>query len=102
MRVGTLIDYRVVLHGLPLSWRTKITVGNLLIDSSMNRLRALISAGFMNIVFRRVMENHVLRSSALCDPWWLDYQPAVRGRGRERIFKFCATKLTELFGSGSS
>jgi ligand-binding SRPBCC domain-containing protein len=26
LRVGSLIDYRILLHGLPLKWRTEITV----------------------------------------------------------------------------
>jgi ligand-binding SRPBCC domain-containing protein len=28
MRAGTLIDYRIALHGIPMKWRTKITTWN--------------------------------------------------------------------------
>lgn len=103
MRVGTLIDYRVVLHGLPLSWRTKITVWEppyRFVDEQVKG------------PYQRWIHEHRFQESdggTMCFDQvryailggWIINRLFVEGDVRE-IFKFRAIKLTELFGSGSS
>ena len=101
MRVGTLIDYRVVLHGLPLSWRTKITVWEppyRFVDEQVKG------------PYQRWIHEHRFQKSdggTICYDQvrysilggWIINRLFVERDVRE-IFKFRATKLTELFGSG--
>lgn len=103
MRAGTLIDYRVVLHGLPLRWRTKITVWEppyRFVDEQVKG------------PYQRWIHEHRFQKSdggTICYDQvrysilggWIINRLFVEGDVRE-IFKFRATKLTELFGSGSS
>jgi ligand-binding SRPBCC domain-containing protein len=56
MRVGTLIDYRIRIHGIPVRWRTRITVWEPHTGLSTNRSRVHIGGGFTNTVLKRAVK----------------------------------------------
>jgi ligand-binding SRPBCC domain-containing protein len=99
MHVGTLIDYRISLHGLPLQWRTRITVW----DPPFRFVDQQIKGPYQ----RWIHEHRFAKSGigTLCSDrvqysmfgGWLVNRLFVE-RDVRRIFAFRASKLVELFG----
>jgi ligand-binding SRPBCC domain-containing protein len=98
MGVGTLIDYRISLHGIPLRWRTRITAW----EPPFRFVDEQVKGPYR----RWIHEHHFTKSGTgtLCHD---QVHYAILG-GRivqrllvepdvKRIFAFRATKLTELF-----
>ena len=98
MRVGTLIDYRIRLHGIPVQWRTRITVWeppSRFVDEQIKG------------PYRRWIHEHRFEKSGegtLCYDrvrysvlgGWLVQRIFVQ-RDVSRIFAFREAKLIELF-----
>jgi len=98
MRVGTLIDYRIRLHGIPVRWRTKITVWEPPFRFVDEQVRG---------PYRQWIHEHRFEKSGagtLCSDrvryailgGWIVHRIFVQ-RDVRQIFDFRATKLTELF-----
>jgi len=103
MGVGTLIDYRIRLHGIPLRWRTKITAWEPPFRFVDEQIKG---------PYRRWIHEHRFEKSGegtLCYDrvrYAILGGPIVRQlfveRDVKQIFAFRATKLTELFGRVAS
>ncbi len=99
MRVGTLIDYRIKIHGLPVRWRTRITVW----EPPFRFVDEQVKGPYQ----RWVHEHRFAKSGAgtLCLDrvrysvlgGWIVNRLFVE-RDVRQIFAFRANKLTELFG----
>ena len=99
MGVGALIDYRIKIHGLPVRWRTKITVW----EPPFRFVDEQVKGPYQ----RWVHEHRFAESGkgTLCHDQvryaifggWLVNQLFVE-RDIKEIFAFRANKLTELFG----
>ena len=99
MGVGALIDYRIKIHGLPVRWRTKITVW----EPPFRFVDEQVKGPYQ----RWVHEHRFAESGkgTLCHDrvryaifgGWLVNRLFVE-RDIKEIFAFRASKLTELFG----
>ncbi len=98
MRVGTLIDYRIRIHGIPVRWRTKITVWEPPFRFVDEQIKG---------PYRRWIHEHRFEKSGdgtLCSDrvrysilgGWIVQRIFVQ-RDVKQIFAFRETKLTELF-----
>ena len=103
MGVGTLIDYRISLHGIPVQWMTKITAWEppfRFVDEQIKgpyRLwiheHRFEKSGAGTICYDRVQYSII--------GGWIVNRLFVE-RDVRQIFAFRATKLNELFGSERS
>jgi ligand-binding SRPBCC domain-containing protein len=99
MHVGTLIDYRISLHGLPLQWRTKIIVW----DPPFRFVDQQIKGPYRLWIHEHRFEKS--GTGTLCSDrvqysmagGWIVNRLFVE-RDVRRIFAFRASKLSELFG----
>lgn len=100
MGAGTLIDYRIVIHGIPLRWQSEITVWeppHLFVDEQ-RRGPYRIWRHEHTFLERDggTMINDRVRYAVLFDPMvhcWL-VRPDI-----ERIFDFRTKRMRELFGA---
>jgi ligand-binding SRPBCC domain-containing protein len=100
MGVGTLIDYRISLHGIPLRWRTRITAWEPPFRFVDEQIKG---------PYRRWIHEHRFAASDAGTLCYDQVRYAVLGGSVvqrllvepdvKRIFAFRAAKLTELFGS---
>ena len=99
MRVGALIDYRLRIHGVPIRWRTRITVWKPPHQFVDEQLRG---------PYRLWEHHHQFESkdggTIVCDrvryaiPFDFIAYPLMVRRDMERIFGYRQHRLTELFG----
>jgi ligand-binding SRPBCC domain-containing protein len=101
MRMGTLIDYRIRIHGIPVRWRTRITVWEPPYRFVDEQIKG---------PYRRWVHEHRFEKSGegtLCSDrvrysilgGWIVQQIFVQ-RDVRQIFAFRETKLTEIFNPG--
>jgi ligand-binding SRPBCC domain-containing protein len=100
MNVGTLIDYRIKLHGLTVRWRTKITVWEPPFRFVDEQIKGPYQRWIHEHRFEKSGEGTLcydrVRYSVLGG--WIVNRLFV-ARDVRQIFAFRTTKLTELFGS---
>jgi len=100
MGVGTLIDYRISLHGIPLRWRTRITAWEpplRFVDEQIKgpyrrwiHEHRFVESGSGTLCYDRV--HYAILGGRIVQQLFVE--PDVK-----RIFAFRAAKLTELFGA---
>ena len=103
MRSGTLIDYRITVHGLPIRWRTEIAQWDPPHQFVDVQVRGPYSLWHHTHIFEERdagtlcadMVRYRPRGGALMN--WLFVRRDV-----DRIFQFRQRRLTELFSSTSS
>jgi len=102
MGVGTLIDYRIRIHGLPIRWRTEITEW-----APPRRFRDVQRRGPYTLwEHTHTFEENA--SGTLCRDH-VRYRPRggrlihwlFVGRDVERIFEYRQQRLQQFFGSGA-
>ena len=99
MHQGTKIDYELCLHGIPLGWRSEITVWDpphRFVDEQLRGPYRLWrhEHGFMRQDSRTQVLDHV--DYAILGGWLV--QKLLVARDLERIFEFRRRKLKEIFG----
>jgi ligand-binding SRPBCC domain-containing protein len=98
MRVGTLIDYRIKLHGLPIRWRTEITDWSPPHQFVDTQLRGPYTLWHHTHTFTEQDGGTLCRDRVRYRPLggalmnWLFVRRDV-----ERIFHFRQTRLREIF-----
>jgi ligand-binding SRPBCC domain-containing protein len=100
MGAGTLIDYRIRLHGIPVRWKTRITVW----EPPFRFVDEQIKGPYQRWIHEHRFEKS--GEGTLCSDQvryailggWIVNRFFVE-RDVKQIFEFRATKLTELFGS---
>jgi ligand-binding SRPBCC domain-containing protein len=102
MRAGTLIDYRLKLHGIPIGWRSEISVWeppHRFVDEmrrgpyrSWHHLHTFTAADGGTLVEDVV--DYGVPGGALIHRWLV-------GRDLRRIFEFRREKLATIFASGA-
>jgi ligand-binding SRPBCC domain-containing protein len=100
MRVGTLIDYRISLHGIPLRWRTRISAWEpplRFVDEQVKgpyqrwiHEHRFVKSGVGTLCYDQV--HYAILGGRILQRLFVE--PDVK-----RIFAFRAAKLTELFGA---
>ena len=100
MAVGTLIDYRIRLHGIPVGWKTRITVWEPPFRFVDEQIQGPYQRWIHEHRFEKSGEGTMcsdqVRYSILGG--WIVNRLFVE-RDVKQIFAFRAAKLTELFGS---
>ena len=90
MRVGTVIDHRLRIHGVPIRWRSKITAWEPPRDSSTNKFAGHIESGSTSICLKKVM------AALWCGIAFVTQRPSIFSR---TDFSFGPT-WSESFGIG--
>jgi ligand-binding SRPBCC domain-containing protein len=100
MHVGTLIDYRMKLHGLPVHWTTKITVWEPPFRFVDEQIKGPYQRWIHEHRFEKSGQGTLCRDLVRYSIFggWIVNRLFVEREVRQ-IFAFRETKLTELFGS---
>ena len=100
MRAGTLIDYRIRLHGFPIRWRTEITVWEPPHRFVDVQLKGPYRLWHHTHTFQEAEGGTLCGDQVRYRPWggalmnWLFVE-----RDIERIFRYRQRRLKELFGA---
>ena len=98
MRVGTRIDYRLRVHGLPIRWRTEITAW----EPPLRFVDEQMRGPYRRWIHEHTFEEHnggtLVKDKVRYAVWggWLVEKLFIR-RDVENIFAFRERKLTERF-----
>jgi ligand-binding SRPBCC domain-containing protein len=98
MGVGTLIDYRIRLHGIPVRWRTRITVWEPPFRFVDEQVKGPYRRWIHEHCFVESGEGTLCYDQVRYSIWggWILQRLFVQ-RDIRQIFAFRAAKLTELF-----
>jgi ligand-binding SRPBCC domain-containing protein len=100
MRVGALIDYRLRVHGIPLAWRSEITVYEPPQRFVDEQRRGPYRSWRHEHLFGETGEGTLVEDRVRYRVWggWLPHALLVR-RELEGIFRFRQERVHELLGS---
>ena len=103
MRVGTFIDYRLRIHGIPLAWRSEITAYDPPHRFADEQRRGPYRSWRHEHLFGETAEGTLVEDRVRYRPWggWLADAMFVR-RDLEGIFRFRQQRLRERLGSSDS
>lgn len=103
MRVGTLIDYRISLHGLPLRWRTRISVWEPGVRFVDEQLKGPYRLWIHEHTFEATSDGTIARDSVRYAHFGgpLVHRYFIRPK-LEEIFDFRKAAMGEVFRSGTA
>ena len=103
MRPGTLIDYRIRVHGLPMTWRSEITVWNPPYRFVDEQIRGPYRVWIHLHEFEPARGGTIVRDSVrYAVPGGDLVQRFLIAPDLERIFDYREKKLREIFGDEPS
>ncbi len=102
MRVGTLIDYRLRLHGLPIRWRTEITQWEPPYRFADNQLHGPYRRWFHEHIFEETSAGTQMTDRVTYRVPGSIFEPLIHDyfveRDLRRIFDYRAEQLAKRFG----